>query len=158
MRGTEAYTLLTALELSQAIHRKQVSCQEVMRCALERIHAENAAYNAIVQLASEEAVMQQAREHDVLLATGTSKGWLHGIPVAIKDLAHATGFVTTSGSRVQRNFLPAQDSLHVARMKAAGAIVIGKTNTPEWARDLRRNRDRSPLVTAMALSLPSRIN
>ena len=123
---------LTALELSQAIHRKQVSCQEVMRCALERIHAENAAYNAIVQLASEEALQQQAREHDVLLATGTSKGWLHGIPVAIKDLAHATGFVTTSGSRVQRTFMPTQDSLHVARMKAAGAIVIGKTNTPEF--------------------------
>ena len=123
---------LTALELSHAIHTKRVSCQQVMRCALERIHAENATYNPIVQLASEEALMQQAREHDALWAAGTSKGWLHGIPVAIKDLAHATGFVTTSGSRVQRNFLPAQDSLHVARMKAAGAIVIGKTNTPEF--------------------------
>lgn len=123
---------LTALELSKAIHGKVVSCEEVMRCALQRIHAENGTYNALVQLDSEESLIQQAREHDALWAAGTSKGWLHGIPVAIKDLAHATGFVTTSGSRVQRNFLPPQDSLHVARMKAAGAIVIGKTNTPEF--------------------------
>ena len=123
---------LSALDLSQAIHARQVSCEEVMKAALQRIEEQNPTFNAIVQLAPAQQLLQQAISHDTLLAQGRSKGWLHGIPVAIKDLAHAEGFFTTSGSRVQRQFLPTQDSVHVARMKAAGAVVIGKTNTPEF--------------------------
>ena len=115
---------LSALDLSQAIHARQVSCEEVMKAALQRIEEQNPTFNAIVQLAPAQQLLQQAISHDTLLAQGRSKGWLHGIPVAIKDLAHAEGFFTTSGSRVQRQFLPTQDSVHVARMKAAGAVVI----------------------------------
>lgn len=123
---------LTAHELSDALHRREVSCREVMSATLRRIEAQNPRFNAIVQQASEEDLLQQADAKDALLAQGRSLGWLHGMPVAIKDLAHATGFPTSSGSPVLQEFRPTEDSLHVGRMKAAGAIVIGKTNTPEF--------------------------
>ena len=123
---------LTAHELSEALHRREVSCREVMSATLRRIDEQNPRFNAIVQQASEEDLLRQADAKDALLAQGQSLGWLHGMPVAIKDLAHATGFPTSSGSAVLREFRPTEDSLHVGRMKAAGAIVIGKTNTPEF--------------------------
>jgi amidase len=125
-------TDLDAHDLSTAIHARQVSCREVMQAYLARIHALNPRANAIVNLASDEALLQQADERDAQLARGQSMGWLHGIPQAIKDTGQALGFPTTFGTPLWKDAMPAVDSLYVARMKAAGCIVIGKTNMPEF--------------------------
>ena len=125
-------TDLDAHALSTAIHARQVSCREVMQAYLARIHALNPRANAIVNLAADDDLLRQADERDAMLARGQSMGWLHGIPQAIKDTGQATGFPTTFGSPLLQHALPAVDSLYVARMKAAGCIVIGKTNMPEF--------------------------
>ena len=125
-------TDLDAHALSTAIHARQVSCREVMQAYLARIHALNPKANAIVNLAADDALLAQADERDAQLARGQSMGWLHGIPQAIKDTGQVTGFPTTFGSPLLKDAMPAADSLYVARMKAAGCIVIGKTNMPEF--------------------------
>ena len=103
-----------------------------MQATLARIHRLNPRFNAIVNLAPDDVLLHEADERDAELARGASRGWMHGMPQAIKDTGHATGFPTTFGSPLLRDALPAQDSLFVARMKAAGCIVIGKTNMPEF--------------------------
>ena len=122
----------SALNLSRAIHLKQVSCQEVMQATLERIARLNPQSNAIVSLQEPELLMAQARERDAQLARGESMGWMHGMPQAIKDLSNAAGLRTTLGSPLMKDFVASEDGLMAQRMKAAGAIVIGKTNTPEF--------------------------
>jgi amidase len=126
-------TELPALALSAALHARQLSCRELMQATLARVHALNPRLNAIVNLAPDAALLQQADARDAELAKGCSRGWMHGLPQAIKDTAHALGFPSTQGSPLLAQALPAADSLHVARMKAAGCIVIGKTNVPEFA-------------------------
>jgi len=125
-------TDLDAHALSDAIHTRQVSCREVMQAYLARIHALNPKANAIVNLAATDVLLQQADARDAQLARGQSMGWLHGIPQAIKDTGQALGYPTTFGTPLLANALPAVDSLYVQRMKAAGCIVIGKTNMPEF--------------------------
>jgi amidase len=127
----ESITDLDATALSQAIHGRRISCREVMQAYLARISRVDAAFNAIVNRAGDEALLLQADECDARLASAESRGWLHGIPQAIKDLSHAVGFPSTCGSRLLADAMPARDSLMTARMKAAGCIVIGKTNVPE---------------------------
>lgn len=122
----------SAIDLSRAIHLKQVSCQEVMQSTLERIARLNPVSNAIVNLQEPELLLAQARERDAQLARGESMGWMHGMPQAIKDLANSKGLRTTLGSPLMKDFVAPEDGLMVQRMKAAGAIVIGKTNTPEF--------------------------
>ncbi len=122
----------SALNLSRAIHLKQVSCQEVMQATLERIARLNPKSNAIINLQEPELLMAQAKERDAQLARGESKGWMHGMPQAMKDLANVQGLRTTLGSPLMKNFVATEDGLLATRMKAAGAIVIGKTNTPEF--------------------------
>jgi amidase len=125
-------TDLDGQALSAAIHARQISCREVMLAYLTRIQRLNPVFNAIVNLARDEVLLAQADAHDKLLAQGASLGWMHGFPLAVKDIAHALGFPTTQGSRLLAQFQPKTDSVHVARMKAAGAIVIAKTNVPEF--------------------------
>lgn len=122
----------SASNLSRAIHLRQVSCQEVMQATLERIERLNPQSNAIVSLQDPELLMAQARERDAQLARGESMGWMHGMPQAIKDLANVAGLRTTLGSPLMKDFVASEDGLMARRMKAAGAIVIGKTNTPEF--------------------------
>ena len=124
-------TDFNASELSERIHQRQVSCTEVMQAYLARIERLNPRFNAIVNLAPTDTLLAQARQCDAELASGQSRGWLHGIPQAIKDTGHAVGFPTTFGSTLLQAALPAKDSIMTERMKAAGAIVIGKTNMPE---------------------------
>ena len=128
---TKALTDLDAHALSAAIHAREVSCVEVMTAYLDRIERLNAHYRAIVNLAPREALIAQAQTCDNEWAQGHSRGWMHGLPQAIKDTGHAVGFPTTFGSRLLANSMPRQDSIMTARMKAAGCIVIGKTNMPE---------------------------
>ena len=125
-------TSWTATELSAAIHQRQVSCREVMQATLLRMDDVNPDVNAIVSRVDEELLLTQADTRDAQLARGTSMGWLHGIPQAIKDLAPTAGVVSTMGSPLLKKFIPKEDGLMVQRMKAAGCIVIGKTNVPEF--------------------------
>jgi amidase len=125
-------TALDACALSHAIRASTLSCREVMQAYLARIHCLNPRLNAIVNLARDDDLLQQADARDAELARGQWRGWLHGIPQAIKDTGHAIGFPTTYGSPLLKDAVATQDSLMTARMKAAGCIVIGKTNMPEF--------------------------
>jgi len=125
-------TDLTAHALSAAIRSRQVSCREVMQATLARIGVVNPQHNAIVSLRDGDHLLQEADACDAVLASGQTVGWMHGLPQAIKDIAPTAGLRTTSGSPLLRDFIPAQDGLMVQRMRAAGCIIIGKTNTPEF--------------------------
>ncbi|MBU3652030.1 MAG: amidase, partial [Limnohabitans sp.] len=94
---TDSITDLNASALSERIHARDVSCLDVMQAYLQRINQLNPTYNAIVNLAPAEALLSQARQCDEELTRGHSRGWLHGIPQAIKDTGTAQGFPSTMG-------------------------------------------------------------
>jgi amidase len=121
----------TARALAAAIRRRELSCREVMAWHLERIARINPRINAIVSLRPEQALAEADRA-DRALATGDQVGPLHGLPIAIKDLEDTAGIRTTYGSKLFAEHVPTTDSLLAARLRAAGAIVVGKTNTPEF--------------------------
>jgi len=123
---------MDACALSEAIHARQVSCVEVMHAFLDHIERLNPTFNAIVSLQPREALVAQAAERDRQLARGDDLGWLHGLPHAVKDLAETAGIRTTYGSPIFNQFVPGEDALMVERLRRAGAIIIGKTNTPEF--------------------------
>ena len=123
----------SAIELSRAIHARDVSCREVMLATLRRVDAVNPRVNAIVARVDAESLLAQADARDAQLSSGRSLGWLHGMPQAFKDTTPVAGMVTTSGSPLLADFVPKQDSVMVARMRAAGCIVIGRSNVPEFA-------------------------
>ena len=126
------FTQMSAQALSQAIHRRQVSCREVMQACLKQIERHNPTFNAIINLQDPDGLLQQADACDAQLARGHSMGWMHGLPIAIKDLAATAGIVTTLGSPLLKDSVPSQDAVMVSRIRRAGAIVIGKTNVPEF--------------------------
>jgi amidase len=130
--GIAEVVMLDAVELSHAIKSKQVSCVEVMNAYLDHIDKLNPHVNAIVSLQPRADLMKQARDRDKQLARGENLGWMHGFPQAIKDLEPTKGIRTTMGSPLFRDFLPIADSILVERIKLAGAIIIGKTNVPEF--------------------------
>ena len=119
---------------ASAIRGKAVSCVETMRAYLDHVERVNGAINAIVALRDRDALLAEAAEKDAALARGEYHGWMHGMPQAPKDLAMTKGLRTTYGSPIFRENVPQTDSVGVARMRAAGAIFIGKTNTPEFGR------------------------
>ena len=123
---------LDAVQLAQAIRSRRASCVEVMTAYLDHIDRHNPAVNAIVALQPREELLAQARERDAQLANGQVLGPMHGFPHAVKDLAPVKGIVSTRGSPIFRNFVPTADSLMVERIRNAGAILIGKTNSPEF--------------------------
>lgn len=127
-----ALLALDASSLSRRIAARQVSCRELMRSALDRIAALNPLHNAIVSLRDPEELLAEADARDAALARGEATGWMQGFPIAVKDLSDAQGLPTTSGSRTSAGRIATADALFVQRMKKAGAIVIGKTNTPEF--------------------------
>src|SRR5689334_774048 len=134
-RGAEKMSdivMMDARSLSKAIATKKISCVEVMTAYLDHIARLNPKVNAIVALQERDQLLAQAREHDATLAKGQSMGVLHGLPHAVKDLQPVKGIVSTSGSPILKNFVPSADSIPVERMRAAGAIFIGKTNSPEF--------------------------
>ena len=123
---------LSALQLSAGIHRREFSCREVVQAFLQRIASLNPASNAIVNVQEPAGLLAQADDCDAELARGDSRGWLHGMPLAFKDMIDVAGMPATQGSPLLANHIPNHDALLVQRMKTAGGIVIGKTNTPEW--------------------------
>ena len=124
--------LMDATVLTSAIHSRKVSCVEVMSAYLDHIERLNPKVNAIVALQDREKLMAQARERDAQLGRGESMGQLHGFPHAVKDLQAVKGIRMTMGSPILKDFVPTADGLMVERLREAGAIFIGKTNTPEF--------------------------
>ncbi|HYN60902.1 MAG TPA: amidase family protein, partial [Rubrivivax sp.] len=125
-------TALDACALSAAIHRRELSCRELMQACLVRIDALNPRVNALVGLLPNEGLLAQADERDALLARGQSMGWMHGFPMAIKELSPVAGLPLSMGSPLLARQIAPHDSLMVARMRRAGGIVIGKSNVPEF--------------------------
>ena len=123
---------LDAGTLSRRIAAREISCRALMQASLDRIAALNPVHNAIVSLRDPQQLLAEADACDAALARGERAGWMHGFPVAVKDLSDAAGLPTTMGSPAIGKRVAAADALFVQRMKAAGAIVIGKTNTPEF--------------------------
>jgi amidase len=136
--GPDAALEAGADALSRALRAGHFSARELMAETLARIERLNPVFNPIVSQREPQALLAEADVADRALAAARregrldSLGWLHGMPQAIKDLAPTAGLVTTLGSPLMRDFVPKEDGLMVARVKAAGAIVIGKTNTPEF--------------------------
>lgn len=125
---------MSLLETAEAVKTKRLSPVEIMDAVLQRIEELNPKVNAYCTVAAGSA-RKQAVEAETAVMKGKQLGPVHGIPVSIKDLTFTAGIRTTAGSRIYENFVPQEDAIVVSRLKAAGAIVVGKTNTPEfgWA-------------------------
>ena len=124
--------MMDARTLASAIRAREVSCVEVMTAYLDHIERFNPHVNAIVALRDRAALLAEANERDTQIARGETLGPLHGLPFAVKDLVPVKGMRTTSGSLILKDFVPAADSVMVERLRKAGVIIIGKTNTPEF--------------------------
>ncbi len=124
--------MMDATSLSRAIHARRASCHEVMSAYLDHIGSLNGSVNAIVALRDREELLREACARDDELSRGESRGPMHGFPHAVKDLQAVAGIRTTQGSPILKDFVPSADALMVARLRHAGAIFIGKTNTPEF--------------------------
>jgi len=120
-----------AYQLAYMIRSKKLSPVELMDITLNRIKEINPKINAYLTVAEEKAT-QAARKAEKALSTGASLGSLHGIPVSIKDLQLTKGIRTTMGSLIYKDFVPENEGTFIQRLKAAGAIIIGKTNAPEF--------------------------
>ncbi len=121
---------LPATELSKAIREREFSSTEVAVAYLKRIEEVNRKLNAIVQLSEEDALEQAARA-DKALSRGEISGPLHGVPITIKDSFDTAGIISTGGTKGRSNFVPSRDATVVSRLRAAGTIILGKTNTSE---------------------------
>lgn len=121
-----------ARDLAAMIRGMKISSREVMQAHLRQIARVNPKVNAIVTLVQEDQLMAQALAADEAVAKGNWRGPLHGLPIGVKDLHATKGIRTTYGSPLHANDIPNFDCLVVEREKKAGAIVIGKTNVPEW--------------------------
>ena len=128
---TDDLVFMSATKIAQLIREKKVSSVEVVKAHYARIDAVNPKLNAVVQFCRERA-LAEAKSADDLLASGKLKGPLHGVPMTIKDSWDTEGVISTGGTQGRAFFVPAKDATIVARLRAAGAILLGKTNTPEF--------------------------
>ena len=131
MNAGRELCFLPATELARRLRARDLSAREVMLAHLERIEAVNPALNAIVTLVPERA-LEAAAMADERLVHGAAAGPLHGLPIAHKDLVSTAGIRTTSGSPIFADLVPDVDDLLVERARVAGALLLGKTNTPEF--------------------------
>lgn len=129
--GLEELAHTSATEAARAIRERRVSAVEVIDVLLARIQERNPALNAYCLVRGEEA-RAEAERADRAITVGAELGPLHGVPVAIKDITPTRGIRTTYGSRAFADHVPEEDAILVARLRAAGAIIIGKTVTPEF--------------------------
>ena len=130
-RGITELTSCSAVELIELVRSHAVSPVEIAETHLKRIDSLNPKLNAIVTLAPD--FIEKARDAEAMVMRGDHLGPLHGLPVTIKDAIDTAGLRTTSGSRLRADHVPGSDASSVVRLKAAGAIVIGKTNMSELA-------------------------
>ncbi|WP_051372056.1 amidase [Leisingera aquimarina] len=126
----QEWLFASAVEMATAIQRKAISSHELVTLHLERISAVNPAINAVVTLAAERA-LDEARKTDAQIAQGQNSGLLMGVPITIKDSFDTEGIVTTYGMPARAGVVPRKDATVVARLREAGAIILGKTNTSE---------------------------
>ena len=130
----------TATEAVVALRDGVISSRELTQHVFTRIRKHNPKINAFVTLLEEQA-LAQARQSDEHRSRGQAAGPLHGVPILIKDTYETAGVRTTCGSRSLENYVPKQDAVVVARLKQAGAIIVGKTNVPEFASDHQSYND-----------------
>ena len=130
---------LTLVELARAIQQRELSSRDVVEAHLRRIGDVNGRLNAVVTLADD--ALDQADAADLELEQGTVRGPLHGVPITLKDSIDTAGLRTTAGTLGWRDRIPERDATVAARLKAAGAIVVGKTNTPEFTWSDRTDND-----------------
>jgi amidase len=121
--------MASALQLARRIREREVSALEVVQAHLEHIAAVNPRVNALVQITAEPA-LAAARAADAALAHGEASGPWHGVPFTVKDVVEVEGVISAAGLPARADFRPAADAVVVARMRAAGAILLGKTNCP----------------------------
>src|SRR5271165_5747889 len=124
--------MLDAAALAEEIRARRISCVEVMRAYLDHIERLNPRVNAIVALQDRDSLLAQSQERDRQLGQGEWLGPLHGFPFAVKDLMPVKGIPMTMGSPILKDFVADTDGIMVERLRKAGAIFIGKTNTPEF--------------------------
>jgi amidase len=129
--ATDDITSKSATEIATLIRNKSISSVDAVKACYARIDAVNPKINAVVAFCRERA-LAEAAEADALLAAGKNKGALHGVPFTIKDSFDTAGLVSTGGTLGRKDFVPGKDATVVARVRAAGAILLGKTNTPEF--------------------------
>ncbi len=122
---------LSAVELRRRIGTKEISPVELLDACIARIERINPAVNAVTAVCYERA-RQEAKVAERAVMRGDALGLLHGLPAGIKDLDETGGLLTTYGSPLYRDFVPERDNAMVARVRAAGAVVVGKTNVPEF--------------------------
>jgi len=122
---------MDAISLSEAIRTKRVSCREVMTAFLDHTEQFNPKVNAIVSMRPRAMLLEEADERDRELARGQRRGWMHGFPHAVKDLAATRDLRTTCGSPLL-DIVPTEDAIFVERIRNSGAMIIGKTNVPEF--------------------------
>lgn len=122
----------TILELAQRLRRRDISSVEITHSCLERIEEQNAPLNAFITVTAESA-LTEAREADEAIVRGQWRGPLHGVPIALKDLIDAAGVRTTAASALYKDRIPSEDAEVVRRLRAAGAVIIGKNNLHEFA-------------------------
>src|SRR5262245_23655382 len=122
---------LSALEARRAIAQRKLSPVELLESCLGRIDATNGAVNAMVAMDAE-AARRRAREIEQAIGRGEEVGLLAGLPIGVKDLQATAGLRTTFGSLLFKDHVPAQDEFGVARLRNAGGVILGKTNTPEF--------------------------
>ncbi|MBD2041394.1 amidase [Microcoleus sp. FACHB-672] len=134
-----------AHQIAQMIRERTVSAVEVLDAHLTQISKHNAKLNAICTL-DEEHACQRAKQADEALAKGENWGVLHGVPITIKDIFETAGLRTTAGYKPLKNYIPQQDATVVARLRGAGAIILGKTNAAELAADFQTTNDLFPRV------------
>ena len=123
----------SAVRLAARIRARAVSPVEAVEAYLRRVESANPTLNAVVALAPD--ALERAREAEAALARGAAAGALHGVPVTVKDTIDVRGLRTACGSRVRADFVPGADAPALARLRAAGAVILGKTNCPEFALD-----------------------
>jgi aspartyl-tRNA(Asn)/glutamyl-tRNA(Gln) amidotransferase subunit A len=128
---TTGLAFTPATELAELIRTRRLSPVELMRDTLQRIERSQAVLNAFITVAAD-AAMAQAQAAEDVVQRGDVLGKLHGVPVAVKDLVPTAGIRTTWGSLIFKDHVPDTDALVVARLKQAGAIIVGKTTTPEF--------------------------
>ena len=131
MSPSDDIARLSASELRRRIGQREVSPVEVVEACLEHVERYNGTINAVVTL--NEQALDEARRLEQQTARGAAMGLLHGLPVGIKDITPVAGLRTTYGSPLYADHVPEEDALVVRRLRAAGAVILAKTNTPEFA-------------------------
>ena len=122
---------LSLTELTRRLRERQLSLVDLMAAVLDRIDETHGDLNAFVAMRDREVLLDEAKRSEERIAQGEA-GPLEGVPLGVKDLEHAEGLPNTEGSLIYKDRISDHDDIHVARLKAAGAIVIGKTNAPEF--------------------------